>query len=664
MKKILLLSIFSIIICKSYSKDPDTDSLLHELSIEKADTSRLKTLLVLLDTYTVVSPDSVLHYLPFAFNLVQKLADKKSEARLYFYASISYSALGNLSKAVDADLKALHFAEQTDDLNVQANILLTLGEYFYQSKDYSTALTYWRNALAIYERYRDRDFEMFTINFIASNYLETGKLDSAEYYNQKAFRIWDDFHKKNRQSYGFIKPNMLNTRAKLETQKKNFNSAIKDLEEAILISGKMKGVLKRSYLQLGKVFYKMNQADSAAAYAEQSLSLADSIKQFSEMADAAKLLAQIYNQKDPRQAIFYQEKALAAYDSAIQQMKSSAVKNLIGFDEQQQKYELKAATAAYENKVRQYALLSGLAVLLLIAFILYRNNNQKQKSNKILQQTLLNLKSTQSQLIHSEKMASLGELTAGIAHEIQNPLNFVNNFSEVNNELIEELKGEWSMVNGEKKEVGEELINDIQQNTEKILHHGKRADAIVKSMLEHSRSSTGIKEPTDINKLVGEYLGLSYHGLRAKDKNFNAETKTDFDESIGKINIVAQDIGRVLLNLFNNAFYAVREKQKAIANKENTIKNISYQPTVWVNTQKEKDRVTITVKDNGSGIPEKIKEKIFQPFFTTKPTGSGTGLGLSLSYDIIKAHSGEIKVESEEGQGSEFIIFLPIKPVS
>ena len=222
----------------------------------------------------------------------------------------------------------------------------------------------------------------------------------------------------------------------------------------------------------------------------------------------------------------------------------------------------------------------------------------------------------------------------------------------MNSELIEELKGEWSMVNGEKKEVGEELINDIQQNTEKILHHGKRADAIVKGMLQHSRQSSGKKEPTDINALCDEYLRLSYHGLRAKDKGFNAEIKTDFDTSIGKINIVAQDIGRVLLNLFNNAFYAVSKRQEA-QGKEN-------EPTVSVTTKKTENSVIITVSDNGNGIPQNIVDKIFQPFFTTKPTGSGTGLGLSLSYDIIKAHGGEIKVESKEEEGTTFIIELAI----
>ena len=223
----------------------------------------------------------------------------------------------------------------------------------------------------------------------------------------------------------------------------------------------------------------------------------------------------------------------------------------------------------------------------------------------------------------------------------------------MNSELIEELKGEWSMVNGEKKEVAEELINDIQQNTEKILHHGKRADAIVKGMLQHSRQSSGKKEPTDINTLCDEYLRLSYHGLRSKDKGFNAEIKTDFDPSIGKINVVSQDIGRVLLNLINNAFYAVNEQK---------IKNpVSYQPTVSVTTKRSENSVLITVSDNGNGIPDSIKEKIFQPFFTTKPTGSGTGLGLSLSYDIVKAHGGEIKVESREGEGTTFIIELALK---
>jgi two-component system NtrC family sensor kinase len=292
--------------------------------------------------------------------------------------------------------------------------------------------------------------------------------------------------------------------------------------------------------------------------------------------------------------------------------------------------------------------------------LLYRNNQHRKKSNETLRQrneeienALHQLRSTQAQLIQSEKMASLGELTAGIAHEIQNPLNFVNNFSEVNDELLKELNAEADKGNLEEVKA---IAKDITFNSEKINHHGKRADAIVKGMLQHSRSTTGVKELANINALADEYLRLSYHGLRAKDKSFNATMKTDFDASIGNINIIPQDIGRVILNLINNAFYAVDEKKRS------GIEN--YEPIVTVSTKTVKPPlggfgVEITVKDNGNGIPQKVLDKIFQPFFTTKPAGQGTGLGLSLAYDIItKGHGGELKVETKEGEGSEFIIQL------
>jgi signal transduction histidine kinase len=267
-----------------------------------------------------------------------------------------------------------------------------------------------------------------------------------------------------------------------------------------------------------------------------------------------------------------------------------------------------------------------------------------------LEKTLEHLKAAQAQLIQSEKMASLGELTAGIAHEIQNPLNFVNNFSEVNIELLVEMKDEIDKGNLDEVKA---IADDVIENQEKINHHGKRADAIVKGMLQHSRNSSGVKEPTNINALADEYLRLAYHGLRAKDKSFNATMKTDFDETIGNINVIPQDIGRVILNLITNAFYVVDEKKKQHPN--------GYEPTVSVSTKKINGKVEIKVKDNGNGIPQKVLDKIFQPFFTTKPTGQGTGLGLSLSYDIVKAHGGELKVETKEGEGAEFVIRLPMK---
>jgi two-component system, NtrC family, sensor kinase len=271
-----------------------------------------------------------------------------------------------------------------------------------------------------------------------------------------------------------------------------------------------------------------------------------------------------------------------------------------------------------------------------------------------LELTLNELRSTQSQLVHAEKMASLGELTAGIAHEIQNPLNFVNNFSELSVELAQELREELEKPNADKQLILD-LANDLLQNQEKINHHGKRAASIVTGMLQHARTSTGIKESVDLNLLADEYLRLSYHGLRAKNKSFNANTITQFDPTIGKTPVILQDIGRVLLNLTNNAFYAVQQREK-IAKETGE----QYMPTVTISTKRIKGGVEICVRDNGTGIPENLKAKIFQPFFTTKPTGEGTGLGLSISYDIVtKGHGGTMRLESVEDEGTAFFIRLP-----
>jgi len=286
--------------------------------------------------------------------------------------------------------------------------------------------------------------------------------------------------------------------------------------------------------------------------------------------------------------------------------------------------------------------------------VLERTSELTQQK-EALQQSLSDLRLAQSQLVHREKMASLGEMTAGIAHEIQNPLNFINNFSEINGELISDIK---EILSKEKiSETGQEGIKDLTQdlkdNHEKILFHGKRADAIVKNMLQHSRSSTGITEPTDINALCSEYIKLSFHGIRARDKSFNVNIQTDFDAALEKINIVPQDFARVFLNLFNNAFYSVNEKKK--------IRGDGYEPMVFVSTSLENQKIILKVRDNGMGISEKILEKIYHPFFTTKPAGQGTGLGLSMSYDIIKTAGGDLKVETEEGVFAEFIISLPFR---
>ena len=414
-----------------------------------------------------------------------------------------------------------------------------------------------------------------------------------------------------------------------------------------------------SYNSIAALYKERSETDSAIAYARKSLALEKQIN-YRGALDAALLLSEVYEkQHRDDSALYYYKYAMGTKDSAlsfakVQQIQSIAFKEEIKERERQQQAELQQTK--YRGQVKILIVLGVAVTLLSIALTLWRTNRHKQKANALLQkknmqieQTLSQLKATQAQLIQSEKMASLGELTAGIAHEIQNPLNFVNNFSDVNSELLEELKieAEKGNLTGVKA-----IASDLATNEQKINHHGKRADAIVKGMLQHSRTGSGVKEPSDINRLADEYLRLAYQGFRARDKSFNATFSTEFDNGIEKVNIIPQEIGRVILNLINNAFYAVNERSKQGIP--------GYDPTVVVGTRSLQNRIEISVKDNGDGIPDSIKEKIFQPFFTTKPTGQGTGLGLSLAYDIVKAHGGEIRLETKEGEGTEFIVQLPV----
>jgi signal transduction histidine kinase len=369
----------------------------------------------------------------------------------------------------------------------------------------------------------------------------------------------------------------------------------------------------------------------------------------------AAYLRQFYHELNQIDSAYYYSQMEAAVNNELFSQENQNKVQSLAFSEQLRSIEEENRLKAYQNRLEQYALIGGLCMVILIALILFRNNLHKRKSNKVLEQTLYNLKSTQTQLIQSEKMASLGELTAGIAHEIQNPLNFVNNFSELNQELVNEAMEELEKKDYEETKV---ILKDIADNSGKITHHGKRADTIVKGMLAHSRIGKGEKALTDLNALAEEYLKLSYHGLRAKDKSFNADFKTDFDPNLPKMEVVPQDIGRVLLNLFNNAFQEV--SAAALSTEVLAQVDSEYKPLVTVSTKKTETGIEISVADNGNGIPDTIKEKIFQPFFTTKPTGQGTGLGLSLSYDIVKAHGGELRAESKEGEGSKFIIKLPV----
>lgn len=425
-------------------------------------------------------------------------------------------------------------------------------------------------------------------------------------------------------------------------------------------------------LSIARFFHETGQMDSGIVYGRLGLQSYQTTGILSGVISACNQLSETYLSMQKTDSAFkYLHQAMQVSDSLNTGEKLRRFQTM-NLDERLRQQQIEKEKEAYRNQIRTYGLLAGLAVFFIIALLLYRNSRQKEKTNRtlasqkqILETTLGELKATQTQLIQSEKMASLGELTAGIAHEIQNPLNFINNFSELNTDMINELKGERAKGKGEGIETAEEeLLNIIAENESKILQHGKRADAIVKGMLQHSRSNNGQKEPTNINALADEYLRLAYHGLKAKNNSFNATMKTKFDETIANINVIPQDIGRVLLNLINNAFYAVHEKYlnqgTAVVDEKKKANQNGYKPTVSVSTKMKNGKVEIKVSDNGNGIPQKVLNKIFQPFFTTKPTGQGTGLGLSLSYDIVKAHGGELRVETKEGEGSEFIIHLPV----
>jgi len=418
-----------------------------------------------------------------------------------------------------------------------------------------------------------------------------------------------------------------------------------------------------AFLNMGRYYLRNNKRDSALFYARKAYQMSAGSSLHAKLYPSLLLSNSFSGKADS--TLKYTIQYYSIRDS-LQNFNKAQRAQAMAFAEEQNRRETEAKQEAYLANLKLYALAAVAVFLISLAIILWRGSRRRKIANELLQEqkdqledTLNELEATQNQLIQSEKMASLGELTAGIAHEIQNPLNFVNNFSEVSMELVDEMELELSK--GDKDEAIA-IAADIKQNLEKIRHHGQRADGIVKGMLQHSKAGSGTKEPTNINNLASEFMRLAYHGLRAKDKSFNAEMVMHLDPDLPLVNVVPQDIGRVLLNLFNNAFYAVQQKQK--------IAGDDYKPTVEVSTSlftppSGNQGIYLRVKDNGTGIPDNIKEKIMQPFFTTKPTGEGTGLGLSLSYDImVKGHGGKIDVDSEEGEYTEFAVWLPLNKVT
>ncbi len=660
-------------------ENPNLNSLYKLLSDATSDTARMKASSNLGSYYLLEDRDSSNFYFEKAYPMAVKLNLKFDEATLLNLMGIILMQEEKFSKSLESYLKAINIAKDSTiektiwhlspgqnprsarllELSNGYDLIGLLNAYTGNWTDnIKNQMKNFREAEKYAKAAGDRR-QIAYINFhMGIAYMNEGKSDSALMSIKNAISTFSDL--KDQSGLGRAMKYLGDTYESMG----NYDLAIHSLSQAmqILKKGNDYVHIALAYISLNRVYTDINKNDSALYYAKESLKIFEKRKDPFGKKDAYNLLTAGFDRLGQRDsATIYLKLAKTLSDSISQEER----KNLLAFqdvvvDEQAKLEKLEKEKIETRDKLRIYLLMSGIAVFIIIIFLLYRNNQQRKKTtetlrlrNETIENTLHQLRSTQTQLIQSEKMASLGELTAGIAHEIQNPLNFVNNFSEVNKELINELVEEVNRGNTTEVKI---LAKNIKDNEEKIIHHGKRADAIVKGMLQHSRNSSGHKESTDINALCDEYLRLSYHGFRAKDKTFNAIIKTDFDKTIGKINVVPQDIGRVLLNLYNNAFYAVSAPPpKAGALVTNVVKD----PTVWVSTKKDGNNVLITVRDNGKGIPANIVDKIFQPFFTTKPTGQGTGLGLSLSYDIVKAHGGALKVETKEGEGSEFTIQFP-----
>ncbi|WP_121355630.1 ATP-binding protein [Flavisolibacter nicotianae] len=589
----------------------------------------------------------------------------------YFLLGTKKRMLGQLDEALAAYFKSAEIARKTQNLKAEAESYSAIADTYITANNPANASEYYKKAIVVLQQVRQQSKDdSITLASVFSNagdaFRLTGNADSAFFYLNTAKAIFDKVNYPSGKAYSLGNIGMVHaSTGNKKLAEKYINEAIQMLEK------------NQDYypicvylVSMADVYLDKGDTATAVAYTARSLHLAEQYGLKEQIRDASLKLSELSEHTGKTADAFRHYKRYVAYRDSINNLMSerNMANQRYNYEMSQKQIEVNALNRQRDSEKKLTILLGiilGLAII--IAAVLSKNNQNKQKAYKILtaqkhetdrqrskaEEALNELQLTQKQLIQSAKMASLGELTAGIAHEIQNPLNFVNNFSELSCEMLGELKDATAdKLTGSDKAKADDIIGELAGNLKKICEHGKRADSIVKGMLQHSRTSEGKKEPTDINALVDEYLRLSYHGLRAKDKAFCATFKTQFDQAIGTVEIIPQEIGRVLLNVFNNAFYAVNEKSKQ--------GNSDFKPLVTVITRKVENNALISVTDNGIGIPHKLLDKIFQPFFTTKPAGQGTGLGLSLSYDIIKAHGGEFKVETTEGESTEFLIQLPL----
>jgi two-component system, NtrC family, sensor kinase len=591
----------------------------------------------------------------------------------------AYRELGNTDEAYKAFSEALKLSEQVGDKKGIATSQGNLGTIYSLMGRPNDALKSFEEARKRFEEIGSKESTSISYLEAGSVYFDIKKYEESKQSVEKGLLIAKQIGHKDiiSRSYRLL--------SQLDTATGNYSAALQNYNQYITYRDSMQHAEAAKQLSEQRLQYAFSKKEDSlrlqqaliTEQLEKQTLLSKQQQQELKLKQASLDLAQ--KEKDVQMLTFLQTQtelkltneqnekklALAQQEKVIQE--AELEKQTLHSKQKEQEILLKDRKLAVQ-KAQRNIWLAGAIGLLIFSFFMYRNYRQKQKANRLLQQqnveledqrdkikkAMAELQQTQIQLIQKEKMASLGELTAGIAHEIQNPLNFVNNFSEVNVELGNELKQEVKRLalTGEQSQNLHSLADELLMNQEKIVHHGKRAGAIVRSMLQHTRKSSGVKEPTNINSLVDECLKLSYNGFRNKNKTFASKIETHFDEEVSQVNVMPQDLSHALMNLLNNAFYAVNEKKKQF--------NGTFEPTVLVSTKKAGNKIIISVNDNGTGMSEKVTAKVFQPFFTTKPNGEGTGLGLSLSYDVVtKGHGGEIRVESKEGEGANFTIQLP-----
>jgi signal transduction histidine kinase len=630
----------------------EIDSLKHELSIATQDTTRAMLLADICQFYKWNRPDSALYYGNNAVLLARQINFPKAELHALSGIILTHLAIGNDSKALQITLEALKIAERNPDWPGKPNLLYHLGTLYTQAKDYEKALSYFKESKILSEAINPWYASIGGAG-IASTFLKMNQLDSAFYYSKLA--------KVNSERLNLVVATPFTTRVlgEIYFEAGMYDSALILNKQALQNSRNSRHLFRCNY-NIARIYQKIEKLDTALFFASKAQEIAKESGIFSDIIEGEILLSEFCEITDPEKALQFSKSAIAYMDGLDDLRIQTGLEAFIDYDEQERQYEIEAANIAYQNQVQRlwiFSISAALISLLILAFILFRNNKLKKKANALLQEqkekiqsTLEKLKSTQAQLIQQEKLASLGQLTAGIAHEIKNPLNFVNNFSEVSIEIIGETLEEMEKRESRDETIILENLEDIQSNLQKIHEHGSRANSIVTSMLQHSRGGSGEKEPTDLNALIKEYVNLSFHGMRAGKNPINVDIILNLDPEVKEVSLIKEDFTRVIINLCNNAFDAMR-----------TVTTL-HAASLSVRTKKQGDTITIEVADNGPGIPDDIKDKILQPFFTTKKGTEGTGLGLSITHDIVKAHGGELKVESEIGKGTTFTILLNHKP--